>query len=146
MAMDAWKRWTVLFHLKQSPEPQGFRGTYEGTLDMPRAVGPVRPRELYLLPVPLFPWGPAVSQWQCHIGSLVPRGPAGSHWPLVSRGLHSVTLIPCFHEPLQCHGGLLPQYHNGPFVPWGLTMAEGSPAEPFVLRRPQSVIKASRIP
>ena len=45
---------------------------------MPRAVGAVRPSQPDLLPVPLDPWGPAVSvapclHWaqQCHNGPLV---------------------------------------------------------------------------
>ena len=88
--MGTWAGGMILFHLKESPEPQCFKGTSEEYLDVPRAVGAVRPSQPELLPVPLFPWGPAVSQW-----------------PLVSMGLHSVTLASCFHDPLQCHRALL---------------------------------------
>ena len=52
----------------------------------------------------------------CHTGLLFPWGSTVSHWSLVSMSPCSVTRL-----------SLVLQYHNGPLVPWGLTMAEGSP-------------------
>lgn len=70
LAMATWRRRSVLFHRKESPEPHCFSSRCKVTLDMPRSVWPVR----WLLggqssqSCSVFPW--FYGALKCHNGAL----------------------------------------------------------------------------